>query len=220
MRAAAQSLFNAVGQSTSAEANASLSQLVGYISLDDPLRGAFIALVCGALVEDGCDPAALIEPLTRRLKPLLESSARIAEVCVARMPKLEDDDDPAEAFEKIWEQVAPEMPLEAKAWESLNLLWRPTIAVFSVSPSARAGARGLHHFAAKIEDYHEAGHWLRRMLSVLDDEPILVIEPQTRRGMLARMLGVVENFQLNVLLMDTFPRGFLLVVVYLRRLRM
>jgi hypothetical protein len=44
------------------------------------------------------------------------------------------------------------------------------------------------------------------MLSVLDAEPILVIEPATRQGITGRMSGVVDNFQLNMLLMDIFPR--------------
>jgi hypothetical protein len=38
----------------------------------------------------------------------------------------------------------------------------------------------------------------------LHQEPIVVIEPQTRTGMLGRISGVVDNFQLNVLLMDGF----------------
>jgi len=208
MQAAAQSVLNLVTKSSASEANAAITELAGYISLDDPLRGAFVALVCGAMVEDGCDPTPLTEQLIPLLKSLLESSVRLAEVCVARLPKLEnedDDEDATEVFDTIREQVSPEMPLESTAWESLNRLWPPAIAVFSVSPSARVGARGLRDLATKIVEYHDAGHWLSRMLSVLDNEPTLVIEPQTRLGMLARMSGVVENFQLNVLLMDTFP---------------
>jgi len=208
MRAAAQSLLNAVAGATAAEANAALSELAGYISLDDLSRAAFLALVCGALVENGCDPSALSQPLSRRLQSLLESSARLADACITHMPKPEgEDDDPAEAFEKAKQQVARAMPLENAAWEALNEFWRPAIAVFSVSPSARAEAHGLRDLAAKVADHHEGGHWLRLMLSVLDNEPVLAIEPQTRLGMLARMSGVVDNFQLNVLLMDTFPRS-------------
>jgi hypothetical protein len=38
----------------------------------------------------------------------------------------------------------------------------------------------------------------------------LAIEPQTTLGILGRISGVVDNFQLNVLLMDGFPKsGFL-----------
>jgi hypothetical protein len=56
MRAAAQSLLNATARGTAAQANAALSQLAEYISIDDLSRAAFLALVCGALVENGCDP--------------------------------------------------------------------------------------------------------------------------------------------------------------------
>jgi hypothetical protein len=211
MRAAAQSVLNAVAGSTPAEANAALSELARCISLDDLSRAAFLAMVCGALVENGCDPSALSQPLSRRLQSLLESSARLADACIARMPKPEgEDDNPPEAFEDTRQQVGRAMPLENAAWEALNTFWRPAIAVFSVSPSARAEARGLRELAAKIADHHAGGHWLRLMLSVLDNEPVLAIEPRTRLGMLARMSGVVDNFQLNVLLMDAFPRSGIL----------
>jgi hypothetical protein len=208
MRAAAQSLLEGIARATAAQANAALSELADYISLDDPSRGAFVALVCGALVENGCDPSVLSKPLSRRLESVLESSARLAAASIARMPESEgEDEDPGKAFEATRQQVAGAMPLENAAWEALNTFWRPAIAVFSVSPSVRVEARGLRDLATKIADHHEGGHWLRLMLSVLDNDPVLAIEPQTRRGILARMSGVVDNFQLNVLLMDIFPRS-------------
>ena len=43
-------------------------------------------------------------------------------------------------------------------------------------------------------------------LTVLDEEPYVAIEPATRTGIVGRMSGIVENFQLNTLLMDEFPR--------------
>jgi hypothetical protein len=212
MQAAAQSLLNAAARATAAEANAALSELAPFIALGDLSRGTFLAVVCGALVENGCDPSALSEPLSRQLQSLLESSAQLAEACNARMPKLkgEKEDNPEVTFEHARQQVARDMPLENAAWEALNTFWRPAIAVFSVSPVARAKARTLRDWATKIAADHEGGHWLRLMLSVLDNEPVLAIEPETRLGMLARMSGVVDNFQLNVLLMDKFPRSGIL----------
>ncbi len=103
--AAAQSLLNAVTGAAPGEANAVLTDLARYIALDDPSRAAFVALVCGALVERGCDPLALSESLNRRLPPLLEASARLADACRARVPKAEgDEDDPAAAFENARQQ--------------------------------------------------------------------------------------------------------------------
>ena len=211
MKAAAQSLFNAAARATAFDANAALSELAGYISLDDLSRAAFVALVCGALVEHGCDPAPLSQPLIVRLQSLLEAAVRLADASSARTPKPEkEDDDTAQAFENTRQQLVHTMAGENAAWEALKQFWTPAIAVFSVAPSARAQARGLRDLAAKIANHHEGGHWLRLMLSVLDNESLLAIEPDTRLGMLARMSGVVENFQLNVLLMDVFPRAGLL----------
>lgn len=204
--AAAQSLFDALGPASEAEANDALSTLVGSLDLADPSRVGFLAVVCGALVERGCDPSILAPTITERLRPLLESSVALADACLARMPTSEGEDrNPAEVFEEVREQQAEVMPAEAAAWEALDCFWCPAIAAFSVSASARAAARGLRELAARISAYHEGGHWLDKMLSVLDDEPILAIEPQTTLGILARISGVVDNFQLNVLLMNGFP---------------
>lgn len=208
INAAAQSFFNAVGRASVSEANAALATLAGFFSLDDPKRAAFLALVCGALVERGCDPRAIDQPLRERLQSLLAAAAALADACRARMPQSEDEEqDPRAAFEQVRQQLASEMPVENTAWEALQRFWPPAIAVFSVNAPSRAAARGLRDGADKIAEYHEAGHWLRLMLSVLDDEPILVIEPKTTLGILARISGVVDNFQLNVLLMDAFPKG-------------
>lgn len=206
LREAAQEFLNAASQAKPKEANAALATLAGHIGLDDLAKAAFLALVCGALVEEGRDPSPMIEPLNQRLQYLLESAAELADACRARLPQAqEDDQDNDEEFERVLEEVAGEMPLESDAWQALNQFWRPAIAVFSISEQARAAARHLRELAGNIAEFHEGGHWLRLMLSVLDNDPILAIEPDTGVGMLARITGVVDNFQLNVLLMDGFP---------------
>jgi hypothetical protein len=210
LRAVAQPFLQGLARATVGEANTALAALAQYISLDDPSRAAFVALVCGAVVEGGGDPSAIIQSLNRRLQSLLESAAALADACLARMPQAENKGHDPAALDNVRQQVACTMPVENAAWEALNQLWKPAIAVYSVSALARAEVRGLSAFATKIAAYHEGGHWLRLMLSVLDNEPILAIAPQTRVGILARISGIVDNFQLNVLLMDGFPRSGLL----------
>jgi hypothetical protein len=120
-------------------------------------------------------------------------------------PALKEQDS-REDFENARNRLASEMRRQTAAWDALKKFWPPAVAVFSASAKARTEARGLRHLAARIANNHEAGHWLRLLLSVLDEEPILVIEPETGLGILARISGVVDNFQLNVLLMDGFPQ--------------
>src|SRR5688572_2332105 len=230
-RSAVQALFDAVEGSSEADANAALTALAPHLLLDDLERAAFLAMVCGALVEHGCDPAPLSQPLNQRLHSLLEASARLAEKCSARMPAAADeaeagdddcddddvndddddeDGDAPEAFDRVREDIAREMPRENAAWEALDGFWRLGIVVYSVSPEARTAARGLLDRAASIAQYNEGAHWLTLMLAVLDNEAVLVIEPETQSGIRGRISGIVDNFQLNVLLMDAFPRSAML----------
>jgi hypothetical protein len=211
METAANAFFAAAGGASAKEAQEAMAALGACFSWDDPQRAGFLALVCGALVERGWDPSPIVEPLRRRLETLFAPASALADACRARLPKTEgeanNEDDPGDAFEKVRAQAALEMPAESAAWDALEAFWRPAIAVFSVSPAARAIARPLRAKAANIADYNTAGHWISMILAVLDDEPILAIEPATNLGILGRISGVVDNFQLNTLLMHEFPKS-------------
>jgi hypothetical protein len=211
LKAAAQAFCNAVGQSSQEEANKALTQVAEVVRVAPLGHAGFIALLCGAYIERGADPQTLADPLAARLRSLLTSAVALAEACTAQMQTSgEGEENRPERFESLRQQLASSMPEDSAAWEALSKFWPPAIAVFSVSPSARAGASDLRGLAGKISDYHEAGHWIELILSTLDNEPILAIEPATSRGILARISGVVENFQLHVLLMDQFPNPGLL----------
>ena len=103
-------------------------------------------------------------------------------------------------------EAAGRRPAALEAWQRLHEIWPGAIALLSVDPEARAEASELAPVAEKIEEVHEAAGWLRAMLTVLNEEPYVAIEPGTRTGIVGRMSGIVENFQLNTLLMDEFPR--------------
>jgi hypothetical protein len=217
--AAGQKFFAAVENLTKAEKEEQMAALAEHFDLPDVHRSAFLALMCGALVEQGCDPQPMAAPLRAALKKVLESCGRLLEACRAKMPAVipEDDDDsddsdeagytPAEAaFMEARQQVAPKMPKENEAWEALKQFWRPAIAAYTKNDMARIAAQSLRPLALPIAEFHEGGHWLQLVLSVLDNEPLVVIEPETNTGVLARISGVVDNFQLHILLMDAFPR--------------
>lgn len=185
-------------------------------------RAGFVALMCGALVEDGFDPRTFAEPLMARVAVLLPLAAALADACRAQLPEEDegvdpetdedDEDEPDDSFEQAREQLAAAMPREQAAWDALRTFWRPAVVVLSLDPQLRAAHRALREPAARIAEYHEAGHWLQQLLSVLNDEPLLVIEPARRLGILGRMSGLVDNFQLNTLLMDVFPSTSRLVL--------
>lgn len=146
------------------ERNTALTRLTELFAMDDVKRAGGVALLCGALVEGGCDPVAIGEPLINRLKAAFDAG-----------------DEPA-----------------------LEAFWRPAIAALSISPSVRALGRVLAEPAAK-QGKKNAGYWIHTLLSTLENEPIVIIEPATSLGILGRISGVVDNFQLATLTMDAFP---------------
>jgi hypothetical protein len=207
LRAAAQEFFDAAQDATVAEANTALRTIGEAFELEDASRAAFLALVCGALIERGCDAEAIAAPILRRIGPLLESAGKLAAASEEQAREPKDDEDPDQVFQEARNRLASTMPDEDAAWSALETFWRPAIAVLSRSRQARKQGRSLADSASRISKYHAAGHWLRLMLSTLDDEPILVIEPETQLGIAGRMSGVTDNFQLHVLLMDYFPHS-------------
>ena len=181
------------------------------VASPDGGRAALVALLCGAMVERGADPAPLAGPLLGRLRAVASEARRFFDACAARVPRDAEPEDQDRAFEEARRQVAAAMPEGAAAWDLLEKFFPPAVALFSASPEARRRGRDLLLGDVKaVSGEHQGAHWLTKMLQVLHDEPYLAIEPETGRGIEGRMSGVAENFQLNVLLMDVFPRRGLL----------
>src|SRR5687767_14448133 len=177
--AAAGAFLQAASREPVARANEELRKLGAQLGFRDPSRAAFLALVCGAMVEHGADPGVIAEPLVARLRDLLQSAMTLVNQCAVDSD--DDDADPMESFEVERRRLAASLPKENADWEALNTFWRPAIAVFSKSAPARAAARPLRETCVHIASFHTGGHWLQLILTVLDAEPILVIEPASRQ---------------------------------------
>ncbi|MBE9117336.1 hypothetical protein IQ249_15665 [Lusitaniella coriacea LEGE 07157] len=205
---AASSVLAAVQTCSSTEPlDRSLHSLLSVFDLEDRDRATLVAMVCGILVKWGGNSMIVTAALIERLQPLLEESVQLHDACTSRMPEPQEDDDPIEQFETIKAQLTGQMPNEIAAWDSLQTFWQPAIAIFSASSEARHTAQFLRPMAQTIAGYHEGGHWLQCILAVLDNEPILVIEPEKRLGIIGQMSGIAGNFQLQVFLMNIFPRS-------------
>jgi hypothetical protein len=81
-----------------------------------------------------------------------------------------------------------------------------SIAIFGTSQTARHGALSALGKLQAMSQSHEAAGWLCEILRVLDDERYVAIEPATGRGIRGRFGGLADTFQLNVLIMNAFPR--------------
>lgn len=178
-------------------------------AFDAPLSVApLLAIACGYLVESGAAAETLEEPLRIFIERLAHGATRFYDRCLATIPQ--DSEDEAESFEQARAQLAPSDTAGADAWTALSECYLAAIAVTSRSPEIRKSWKStLQESMRRMSAFSSGAHWLDRMLAVLDDEPFVVIEPSSGRGICGRMTGISENFQLNVLLMDAFPRGLL-----------
>ena len=76
------------------------------------------------------------------------------------------------------------------------------MALFSSEPQELEQAKSrLESKVATYAQFSSGLHWLSKLFEVMFDEPILVIDLNTGKGIIGKMSGVADNFQLQVLLM-------------------
>lgn len=230
--------YSHVGTAEAAEVRAAIIAVAGSFSMEDPRRVAILALICGALAEDGQSTDLFAKPLLDRFSKVLELAVGLVNEIEPKLPEAEvetdeeaddddddiDDDDsdeedseemdPTDIRSQMFEEergaLGAQWETEKIAWDSLEQFWPPVILVLSLDPELRREYKYLMRNADRIAEFHVAGYWVKTLLTVLHDEPIVVIEPGTKTGILARMSGVVDNFQLHMILMDVFPHSGLL----------
>jgi hypothetical protein len=208
-----QTLGESIAGASPTASRAAMATLSSGLNALDPEPAGVASRVVGAMIEAGHDPQPARAAMLGALQQTLPVCADMADEARAEVGDPPEHLDEEQAEEWLAERGAAALnvaaggrPGAAVAWQRLHEIWPGAIALFSVDPEARAEAEDLVPIAERIEDVHEAAGWLRAMLTVLHDEPYVAIEPETRTGIVGRMSGIVENFQLNTLLMDEFPR--------------
>jgi len=141
----------------------------------------------------------------RRFSPvILNADLKRAGMCAALCGMLvETGADPAPLEEPLLTRLLS--ALRAGDVEIVDALAPPAIALFSAKPALRAAHRDVRDLAESFGDRVAWCAWLPTIFDVLEDEPLLVIEPSTHTGILARLSGADLNFTLNMLLMHRFP---------------
>lgn len=210
---AAQKLLNAFKEATQFERDKSLLELTTFLIGNDFKERNVLALVIGAIFEDGYDTSPVRDLLLNFFERQLISINKIFEFITEKAQTLEFDEEEEEPevyelFERFYSEIEATFPDELKSLETLEKCWCCGIALLSVSKPARAEAQRFRELAEKCGELSNGGHWFRVILSVLDDEPFIAIDLDQMRGVRGKMSGVVENFQLQILLMDVFPAGW------------
>lgn len=209
-------LVRAVGATqrgaTPEESTAALVKLSQGLELPDATSAGIAARVLGAMIEAGHDPRPAREPMLaclRRVVPLSNELAGVVRPQVGEPPPGMSEYAAGKwvvrRANEALRRAAGTMPEASEAWDRLHAIWPGAIAQLSADPQGRAEAADLLGAVAELQDVHEAAAWLTAMLNVMHEAPFVAIEPATGLGITGRMSGVVDNFQLNVLLMEAVP---------------
>lgn len=212
---AARHLLESAEQDTEGVDDA-LRILLEAVRAEDAERAGIGAIVCGSLIENGGgDPRIAGEHVVERFDAVSKTALQYVEACgeYFRENVLSDDAvcevcGPGEAEDDIMmpqvrQMVSQTMPEGESAWIALDLFCRPAVAVLQRDAALR------QHFGRDLDLINRAGllaqhqssaYYVWALLSVLDDEQLLVIDPSTSRGFDVRIKGVGDNFQLHLLL--------------------
>lgn len=194
-RTAASLLLERASSASAEECAEALGALAQDVARD---AGSLVlsVVMAGALIERGTPGEELERVLFPRLKRWVAESVTLLDDLLSSRPSPRGDDD---SDENEW--VGTRLS-EEPAWALIGETYLAAVALLGASPKARRDERDLLAGLRRLEPYHPGAAWLRQILDVLDDEPIVIIDVDERRGSSGSMSGVASNFELFVLIAD------------------
>lgn len=185
-----------------------LTWVIERVGHPDPEFGAHIAVVGGALVENG----GSAERLGRALIEPIESSLVHGRRLLERAEALPDE--PGEESIPVGDRQLSTATLRGIAeddvdavngWISLETWYRPAVAAWTRAPEllrelqARPTTRAA---VAALGGTNPTSHWLSQLLQTVFDAPFVVVVPELGEAWSFRVSGVVDIGQLTVLLSE------------------
>ncbi len=191
------------------EADNAIEILAPTLASRNLSRASMVSVICGSMVDSGCDPSVVAQPMAIGLAKALKTALPIAQKLEAKLrPKLIALDDPDKDPQRIASaihQLSVRMPEAAAGFKALDRFFIPAISVYSKDIAGREVALPkIWDNASLIEPWHSGVHRLMKVLSVLEKEPLVMIDVAHRKGFVGHFGGVVTNSQMLILLMDTF----------------
>lgn len=209
---AMQAVWQQVGAADAAAATRALERIGSLFDGLPPGRGSRLAVLAGALVERGADPAPAVAAVVDGWLEAAEAATEFARRwrLAVRLAPPEPVDDPA-TFEAVVTRLAGGEPADdglrrlAAAWFMLGQ-WTMALTTFLQRAAVRTDLPRREEVEDAVEALQDVRYdldWLVDLLRVLDDEEILVLHRPSGRGWALTVGGIGDNFQLHTLLAAT-----------------
>lgn len=182
--------------------------MADVLSAVPPGRDAVAAVMIGACVERGADPASCVEPVLFRAQLALEGAAEFCRVWqVAEgedYPEPTGEAPPDELYAPFGGPDDPAARAAVHGWWTVSLWQSAVVAVLNRKEIRKAVLPRPDFFRAarEVAQASGAGAFLSAVLGVLDDEPLVVLHRPSRQGFVFTMSGIADNFQLHTLLAE------------------
>ncbi|GIG68357.1 hypothetical protein [Phytomonospora endophytica] len=203
-------LWNAGQQAPAEELTAILPRCADILGTLHIGMGSQLALMCGAFAERGADPAPLVTPVAEGLREAMRRARLLRKAwrAMGDPSPLPGEETTVEEYDAIVTALAASVGEEearalAEGWDTLNLWQMPATSLLQLDRSVRAA---FPHRAEILEgclelvDDQPSLSWLQGLLTVLDNEPLLVLHRPSGRGYEVTIAGLGDNFQLHSLL--------------------
>lgn len=195
-REAARALLDVSAGAPLADARRVIASLASDIDRDAESL-VLSVVMSGALVERGVPGGELERVLFPRIaRWLSEGVAQLDQLLADHPPESRGEADD-EVDENEWVGIRL---CDERAWVLIGETHLAAVALLGADAGARKNQRRLLPALRRLEPYHPGAAWLRQILDVLDDEPIIVIDVARRTGARGTMTGVASNFELFVLI--------------------
>lgn len=203
LREAAYHVIQGFKPKDKAGTKSALAALGKAMKIADGRGEKVLLLVIGALVEAGASPEDAWPAVSYNLKQTLDGASRFAQACLDKSDEFAVDD----AVKRMGPTLQKKMKKEFAAWDVLRSRCLSAVACLARSSElrhlARASKENLIAAAYPLEDAVEAVTFFSQIIKLIDDVPLLVLHPDSRRGFRLVMNDVTTNLELFVLLLDT-----------------
>lgn len=184
-------------------AKLAVTQLGAAIKTAAPGRAQQVVLLAiGALVESGAPPELAFPFVRDGLVDMLKTCARFGDRCM----EITDTPLVPDAIHQAKHIVGKKHPKELAAWEQLPSRCLAAVACLSRSPKLRKQEREKGELVEAAEPFYELVEdvtFLSQITRVLDEnQKLLVIHPETRRGWRFTFSDITTNLELYVLVLD------------------
>ena len=200
-----QRLIDFAGQADHGTQDALLHALTAGFS-DQQTNWEFgcLANTCGIIVELGGDPAIAIEPVLDRITLLFARIPEIVQVMRERMGV----DNPNAIAHDDWPRLGRAYPDHAWVigdWHAIQFMGCAAMAMLVRDVESRKRARDRIDLAQSAEvaaSDNPYAYYISEVLSMIDDELLVVLDLPRRLGFRVRLTAVRNNFHLFTLLQD------------------